>query len=102
MTDEKEEKIDAIVVEDEEKTIPKKPHLSEDTANRFANSVRQKLCKNATVEVFATGEQGQVISHTGAQILEDSYDLRGDGCRNERRNGSAFCQECSDKHNKNI
>jgi hypothetical protein len=90
---------EALVIDGEDST-PKKPHLNEDTANRFANSVRQKLCKNATVEVFATGEQELVINHTGIQMMEDSYDIRGDGCRNERRNGSAFCQDCSDKHKK--
>lgn len=86
----------ALVVED---TEVKKPHLNQATAEKFARSVRQKLCKNATVEVYPTGEVEMVMGLT-TKIAEESFDVRGDGCRNQRRNGSAFCQECSDKYKK--
>ena len=86
-----------IIIESEE---PKKPHLNLETATLFANSVRRSLCKNATVEAIDTGKDEEIEKRSGNKIIERSYDIRGDGCRNERRNGSAFCQDCSDKHKK--
>lgn len=98
---------DAIAIIDEASEIepngePKKPHLNFETATYFANRVRQDLCKNAVIEVVDTGKEEKVQIAPGKYTLEVSYDIRSDGCQNKRRNGSAFCQECSDKHKQNI
>lgn len=46
------------------------------------------MCKNATVELEQTGKKGE----------PEAYALKIGGCGNERRNGSAYCQACSDAH----
>lgn len=40
---------------------------------------KQNLCTNAIVEMAVSN-------------------VKVTGCKNERRNGSKFCQKCSDKH----
>jgi hypothetical protein len=37
-------------------------------------------------------------SETGE--TSDSMEMKNFGCENDRRDGSAYCQECSDKYNK--
>lgn len=78
-----------------------KPHLSLETATRFSNKLRQSLCKNAIVEVVNQGMYERE-NKDGTKVKDIDWGVRGDGCRNQRRNGSAFCQECSDKHKQNI
>ena len=70
---------------------PEKIKITFATATRIANGYRQRLCKNAVVEVVP-------IEGSKDDRGEQCYDLKGDGCRNGRRNGSAWCQDCSDKH----
>lgn len=91
--------VDTEAEEVEEK--PKKPYLSKETATRFANNVRQKLCKNAKVWV-EEDEEMLVQTGEGRKEMLMNYTVKGDFCEKERRNGSAFCQECSDKHKENI
>lgn len=86
--------VDDTVKEGEEEV--KKPYLNFETARRFASSVRNDLCKNAVIEVVEAGEM-MVKKPSGTEVSEMNYEIRGDGCRNQRRNGSAFCQDCSDK-----
>ena len=46
------------------------------------NKEKNTLCKNAEVS------------------LGEKFEVLNTGCPNHRRNGSAWCQECSDKHKK--
>lgn len=44
------------------------------------NKLKQSICKNAD---WSRDSENELVNTD---------------CTNERRNGSAFCQECSDKH----
>ena len=57
-------------------------------AERDARQMARKLCKGTRVSVMAEKDE-----KTGT-----SYHVVAVGCRNERRNGSAWCQACSDNH----
>lgn len=57
-------------------------------AERDARQMAQKLCKGTRVSVMSEENK-----KTGT-----SYHVVAEGCRNERRNGSAWCQACSDAH----
>lgn len=35
----------------------------------------------------------------GVKNKGKKFEITEDGCKNRKRNGSKFCQECSDKHN---
>ena len=49
------------------------------------NQVRQEICKNATLEVkFNMDTKKHYKFHSG--------------CKNLRRDGAAYCLECSNKH----
>lgn len=52
---------------------------------RTETALNQKGCKNGMWVMARRGEE---------------YGPAVTGCPNERRNGSAYCQECSDKNNK--
>lgn len=83
----KNEAVEEVVTEE-----PKKMRLNLATASRIASGWRNRICKNGVVEVIETGIWGAT--------KEPYYDVRGDGCREMRRNGSAYCQKCSDEHKK--
>lgn len=64
----------------------------DDTANRM----RRYACANAKIIVTpATIDEKSQTVHPG----DIQYDK--DHCQNDRRNGSKFCQKCSDEH-KNV
>ena len=52
-------------------------------AVKARNKRRSTMCKNCTVEIKEVAE---------------TFELEIGGCKSERRNGSAWCQECSDAH----
>jgi hypothetical protein len=62
------------------------PKLEE--AERDARQMARKLCKSNVVSVVTKKDE-----KTGV-----SYHVVAEGCRNERRDGSAWCQACSDAH----
>jgi hypothetical protein len=55
------------------------------------NKSRQTTCKNAVIAI--------VDEKFDYGSMKLTYNLSNTGCLNKRRNGSAYCQECSDKHN---
>lgn len=57
-------------------------------AYRQAKNLQNNLCANADILVMVKDE---------GKKTED-YDITNKGCRNPRRNGSKWCQPCSDKH----
>ena len=63
----------------------KRQKIADDLISR-ANKI---LCKNGKMTVTFTDNDGHVQLNP---IVV--------GCKGERRNGSAFCQECSDKNKK--
>ena len=58
--------------------------------------LRQINCKNAEFagEVVRVETPGVGLGFSFESAITSSV------CENERRDGSAYCQECSDKHNK--
>jgi hypothetical protein len=79
------------IFEDEVKV--EKAMIDESEAEHKRSVIYNETCKNAgvSIEKFHTEE-----------IPVDQFKIVVDPtkCQNKRRNGSAFCQECSDKHNK--
>jgi hypothetical protein len=62
----------------------------EDFANMMLAKQTQYYCKNSDLKIVTKeGEEDKT---------EITLDIQNDGCKNPRRSGSAYCQECSDKH----
>lgn len=61
----------------------------------FHNAVKQKFCKNSICTLVDIPDTEDKIDPA------DKYNVDVTGCPNIRRNGSAFCQDCSDAHKKN-
>lgn len=56
------------------------------------NRIKEETCKNAHFLI-------QAKDHV-PEMRIFPYDIQNMGCKNKRRNGSAYCQECSDAHTK--
>lgn len=65
----------------------------------FMNRQKNLICKNGkfSIETVYKNEPNK------DNVLERKPELQieNTGCKNPRRNGSAFCQECADKYNQN-
>ena len=57
-------------------------------AERDARQMARKLCKTNRVSVSEVETEGG----------RKEFAILADGCRNERRHGSKWCQACSDAH----
>ena len=57
-------------------------------AERDARQMARHLCKTNKVRVVEKTDEKKGME----------YLIVAEGCRNERRNGSAWCQVCSDGH----
>lgn len=68
------------------------PLIDEREAEHLRSVMYNAMCKNAgvSIETFRTDD-----------VYVDQFRivLDPEKCQNPRRNGSAFCQDCSDKHN---
>ena len=80
---------------DIQRFIRKETKKAEAKATMEMNKYMQGNCKNSTAE-FKEGEH----KTKDASKLEFDFSYEVSGCKNPRRNGSAYCQDCSDKHNK--
>lgn len=61
-----------------------------DEAEAFVRKARQLMCKNADIQI----EERQLSKDV--EIFE--YKIINNGCKFRRRDGGAYCQECSDKY----
>lgn len=61
-------------------------------AELIARRQAQNFCKNAKMEIVE-----KIIKVEGGEAK--TWVPKNDGCEKPRRAGSAWCQECSDKHN---
>ena len=60
----------------------------------YAKNMRQAACVNAVITIKgATYSMHSMEVDPGDLIFSDKH------CKNQRRNGSKYCQPCSDKHN---
>lgn len=59
-------------------------------AEHIMSGQRQTFCKNAKLSIVTLTDEKDDSKVT--------LDIQNEGCKNVRRNGSAWCQECSDKH----
>jgi len=64
-------------------------------AETIARRQAQNFCKNAKMEIVE-----KILEAEGKEVK--TWVPKNDGCENPRRMGSAWCQECSDKHNATI
>lgn len=62
----------------------------------FATVKKEKplLCKNAELSVDQV-EKG-IFNVVGKNV---EFEMKNAGCANDRRSGSAYCQQCADDHN---
>lgn len=77
------------MVEETEKKDEINPFVLAQKRGEAASMMRQlaqKLCKNASLRLVEETDK-----HKNINILAEN-----DGCKNERRNGSAYCHACSD------
>ena len=58
--------------------------------HKHAKNMQRSLCTNADVKIMVKDEG----------MKSEESDVDNIGCRNPRRQGSKYCQECSDKHHK--
>lgn len=58
------------------------------------NKVRARLCANAVVTITPPN-----LADDDINIVPGKVVAAPDHCRKPRRNGSKYCQDCSDKHN---
>lgn len=63
---------------------------AEEAAQKKMRDMNQQLCKNSELRVENTVND--------YKTYDFQYQVMNDGCPNDRRNGSAWCQSCSDKH----
>lgn len=64
-----------------------------DRLDRYASKLRQRACANAVVNVAPPSIDEETKSvHPGDIELDPKH------CQNMRRNGSKFCQACSDAY----
>lgn len=63
------------------------PQIDARALQGVLNKIRQELCKG-----------NAVFLEPKADGTVDATCIRVEGCKNERRNGSAWCQKCSDEH----
>lgn len=69
--------------------IPTEQKQAEDKTIKDMNKFKRETCKNASFDY----EQDKVDYTT----REFTFKITNKGCNNLRRNGSAWCQDCSDK-----
>ncbi len=62
--------------------------ISFEQAKRDMKTLKKLSCKNAVLFIEPTKDAKELFSFT----------VSNKGCLNLRRNGSAWCQECSDNH----
>ena len=65
---------------------------------RQANKLRNRMCANGNVELKEAGEAVPEGSKDGNKKPYYTIALDKEKCQNKRRNGSKYCQVCSDKH----
>lgn len=58
--------------------------LLEEVAKKETSDLSRLLCKNADLSIVVNKEQ--------------KFEAHNLGCNNPRRDGSAYCKECSDKY----
>ena len=69
---------------------PQKDVEAEELANSQMRKQRQQTCKASNFSVKEGDKDYE------KQTFD--YSIENTGCTNPRRNGSAWCQSCSDKH----
>ena len=88
-----EEKAVHSAIESDE--IEKNGHLKKIRLREFYEKIKRKteraFCKNAIVGIK------QTKNDTKKHIYD--FKITSEGCEKQRRHGSKWCQECSDKHN---
>lgn len=67
--------------------------LLQERLNRYAKDVKNFACCNASITVIDPSyDMVKKEVHPGDLIFSEEH------CRNQKRNGSKYCQSCSDKH----
>lgn len=67
---------------------------AESLAIRAANKEKDRTCKNGVFKINQTASDYKTMTFL--------YETENTGCKNPKRSGSAWCQECSDKHHKTL
>jgi hypothetical protein len=76
--------------------------FDKEAMQRQVNKVRQRVCASAEVELYEAGKAVNPAAPSSEEVPYYDFKVTAEACQNQRRNGSKYCQACSDKHNSEV